>query len=183
MIEAIETDYKGYRFRSRLEARWAVFFDGIRWPWSYEAKVFSWIDGEESIQYLPDFAIGRRPRPSNLTGTVDSVDASREAMEHAREIQEARKRGVVRPWGADDSEPLLLEIKPSSNATGIEKVSSFAKRHEIERNRIGGGPEISSYETMMMWGITHDNYGRRLAERDYDARRLAEAFSNARDSF
>ena len=26
-IKAIETVYKGYRFRSRLEARWAVFFD------------------------------------------------------------------------------------------------------------------------------------------------------------
>ena len=26
-IKPIETNYKGYRFRSRLEARWAVFFD------------------------------------------------------------------------------------------------------------------------------------------------------------
>ena len=28
-IQVIETAYKGYRFRSRLEARWAVFFDAI----------------------------------------------------------------------------------------------------------------------------------------------------------
>jgi hypothetical protein len=28
-IKAIETSYKGYRFRSRLEARWAVFFDAL----------------------------------------------------------------------------------------------------------------------------------------------------------
>jgi hypothetical protein len=27
MIKAIETRYKGYRFRSRLEARWAVRFE------------------------------------------------------------------------------------------------------------------------------------------------------------
>lgn len=26
-IKAIDTIYKGYKFRSRLEARWAVFFD------------------------------------------------------------------------------------------------------------------------------------------------------------
>ncbi|MCB6994492.1 hypothetical protein LI177_13475 [bacterium 210820-DFI.6.37] len=26
-LKAIQTEYKGYRFRSRLEARWAVFFD------------------------------------------------------------------------------------------------------------------------------------------------------------
>ena len=32
-FKAIETKYKGFRFRSRLEARWAVFFDalGIEW--------------------------------------------------------------------------------------------------------------------------------------------------------
>ena len=26
-VKPIETQYHGYRFRSRLEARWAVFFD------------------------------------------------------------------------------------------------------------------------------------------------------------
>ena len=29
-IKPIETHYKGYRFRSRLEARWAVFFDAAK---------------------------------------------------------------------------------------------------------------------------------------------------------
>lgn len=28
-VKAIDTVYKGYRFRSRLEARWAVFFDAL----------------------------------------------------------------------------------------------------------------------------------------------------------
>ena len=32
-MKVMETRYKGCRFRSRLEARWAVFFDalGVRW--------------------------------------------------------------------------------------------------------------------------------------------------------
>ena len=32
-MKPIETVYKGFKFRSRLEARWAVFFDacGVRW--------------------------------------------------------------------------------------------------------------------------------------------------------
>jgi hypothetical protein len=30
-VKAIETQYNGYRFRSRLEARWAVFFDARAW--------------------------------------------------------------------------------------------------------------------------------------------------------
>ena len=51
MIKAIETHYRGYRFRSRLEARWAVFFDALRLRWEYEPEGFD-IDG---VRYLPDF--------------------------------------------------------------------------------------------------------------------------------
>ena len=35
-IKAIETVYYGYRFRSRLEARWAGFFDCLGMPYEYE---------------------------------------------------------------------------------------------------------------------------------------------------
>ncbi len=52
MIQAIETVYNGYRFRSRLEARWAVFFDALRIPWEYEKEGF---DLGEVGKYLPDF--------------------------------------------------------------------------------------------------------------------------------
>ena len=51
-IKAIETEYKGYRFRSRLEARWAVFFDTLRIDWDYEPEGFDL--GNEDL-YLPDF--------------------------------------------------------------------------------------------------------------------------------
>lgn len=51
-LKAIETSYKGYRFRSRLEARWAVFFDSLYLKWQYEAEGFDLGDG---IYYLPDF--------------------------------------------------------------------------------------------------------------------------------
>lgn len=34
----IPTRYKGYRFRSRLEARWAIFFDGLQLNWEFEAQ-------------------------------------------------------------------------------------------------------------------------------------------------
>ena len=39
-IKAIETVYKGYKFRSRLEARWAVFFDALGVEWEYEPEGF-----------------------------------------------------------------------------------------------------------------------------------------------
>jgi hypothetical protein len=53
-IKPIETVYKGYRFRSRLEARWAVFFDACGYKWEYEPEGFDLGDG---IYYLPDFKI------------------------------------------------------------------------------------------------------------------------------
>src|SRR5690242_11860421 len=69
MIKAIETKYKGYRFRSRLEARWAVFFDalGLKWdyePEGYELPVRKWSTQdpydrgfEVTHRYLPDFYV------------------------------------------------------------------------------------------------------------------------------
>ena len=53
-MKAIETEYRGYRFRSRLEARWAVFFDAIGAEWEYEPEGFLLDDG---TRYLPDFRI------------------------------------------------------------------------------------------------------------------------------
>lgn len=43
-IKAIETSYKGYRFRSRLEARWAVFFDALGIEWEYEKEGYDLAD-------------------------------------------------------------------------------------------------------------------------------------------
>ena len=53
-IKAIETIYNGYKFRSRLEARWAVFFDALGIEYEYEPEGFSLDYG---IRYLPDFAL------------------------------------------------------------------------------------------------------------------------------
>jgi len=52
MLKAIDTKYKGYKFRSRLEARWAVYFDAIGLEWEYEKEGFEFDDG---TRYLPDF--------------------------------------------------------------------------------------------------------------------------------
>lgn len=51
-IQPIETLWKGYRFRSRLEARWAVFFETLGLNWEYESQGFELPDGS---RYLPDF--------------------------------------------------------------------------------------------------------------------------------
>src|SRR5712692_10530353 len=51
MSRPIETRYKSYRFRSRLEARWAVFFDALGIDYRYEPEGFD-LNG---LFYLPDF--------------------------------------------------------------------------------------------------------------------------------
>ena len=50
-IKPIETVHNGYRFRSRLEARWAVFFDELGIKYEYEPEGFE----KEGYKYLPDF--------------------------------------------------------------------------------------------------------------------------------
>jgi hypothetical protein len=52
-VKAIETRYAGYRFRSRLEARWAVFFSSLGVQWEYEPEGFD-LKGD---WYLPDFRV------------------------------------------------------------------------------------------------------------------------------
>jgi hypothetical protein len=51
-MKIIETKYKGYNFRSRTEARWAVFFDRLGVEYEYEPEGFILPDG---TWYLPDF--------------------------------------------------------------------------------------------------------------------------------
>lgn len=53
-LRAIQTEYNGYLFRSRLEARWAVFFDACGIEYEYEPEGFDLGGG---LQYLPDFLL------------------------------------------------------------------------------------------------------------------------------
>jgi len=54
MIRPIETRYDGHRFRSRLEARWAVLFDHLGVAWDYEPQGYCLPSG---ATYLPDFLL------------------------------------------------------------------------------------------------------------------------------
>jgi hypothetical protein len=50
--QAIETQYQGYRFRSRTEARWAVYFNALELKWEYEIEGYKL---SNNSYYLPDF--------------------------------------------------------------------------------------------------------------------------------
>jgi hypothetical protein len=80
MTEAIPTTYAGVRFRSRLEARWAAFFDLLGFEWEYEPL--------DLAGYIPDFVVCRRllveVKPVLWThDTADIESAARTRLERA----------------------------------------------------------------------------------------------------
>jgi hypothetical protein len=72
-ITAIETRYKGYRFRSRLEARWAVLFDSLGVEWEYEKEGY---DLGEAGWYLPDFWLPQFQAHVEIKPTLEEVKGS-----------------------------------------------------------------------------------------------------------
>lgn len=52
-MKPIPTTYEGVKFRSRLEARWAVFFCQLQIDWRYEPFEI----GNENLSYTPDFLL------------------------------------------------------------------------------------------------------------------------------
>jgi len=68
-MKAIETKFMGCLFRSRLEARWAVFFETMKIKWEYEPEGFQ----KGGARYLPDFRIrlGDRTHYVEVKGDPD----------------------------------------------------------------------------------------------------------------
>lgn len=106
MIANIETLYVGTKFRSRLEARWAVFFDTLKIKWHYEVEGFrlSLRDGQEPILYLPDFYIPSQEKfPKSLWVEVKSP-ADDSPATYVKALRLARNRServtILRdiPW-------------------------------------------------------------------------------------
>jgi hypothetical protein len=71
-IAAIETSYAGCRFRSRLEARWAVFFDSLGIEWLYEPQGYTL--GPDAKPYLPDFWLTELKLWVEVKGVLTQAD-------------------------------------------------------------------------------------------------------------
>ena len=107
MFQAIPTTYAGVRFRSRLEARWAAFFDLCRWRWSYETfDLPGWIPdflaGPVLVEVKPatdaDALEEAKPRinASGCTYTVWLVGIDPDAL-----LVRAANGDWGQPWGDD----------------------------------------------------------------------------------
>lgn len=109
MIAALETEYRGMLFRSRLEARWAVFFDNLGVPYQYEQRGFNLppVKGRgKKMKYLPDFWIPPSPKfPKELwvevKGMPDGMPDSESDEKMTRLVHHTESRGTIVggiPW-------------------------------------------------------------------------------------
>jgi hypothetical protein len=90
---AIETYYAGCLFRSRTEARWAVFFQHASIPWEYEREGYELPSG----RYLPDFWL-----PTIDGGVwfeVKGAPPTDREQTLAHELAAATGRSVFIAWG------------------------------------------------------------------------------------
>jgi hypothetical protein len=97
MLKAIETTYNGYRFRSRLEARWACFYDALGIPYEYEKEGY---DLGVFGFYLPDFWLPR------FGGWIE-IKGQKPTPEEAIKVQELAMQGghaSLIVWGTPGEE-------------------------------------------------------------------------------
>lgn len=83
-VSAIPTNYKGYLCRSRLEARWCIFFDTIGVAFDYEPKGYLLSDG---TNYLPDFYLPQISMFAEVKPTNSGFDKAQQfAEEYEQEV-------------------------------------------------------------------------------------------------
>lgn len=89
LVKSIDTEYSGYLFRSRLEARWAVFFDALGIKWEYEPEGFQFADGK---RYLPDFWLPNDQAFFEIKSAKDNVTVGE--INKARKVQDEVGRRI-----------------------------------------------------------------------------------------
>ena len=82
-FKSIDTSYNGHRFRSRLEARWALYFDLIGIKYEYEPQGYYL---ESGICYLPDFYLPNVSAYAEIKPKSISIDDLSDAMEKIEEV-------------------------------------------------------------------------------------------------
>jgi hypothetical protein len=134
-IKAIETFYRGNRFRSRLEARWAVYFDTLGIRYEYESQGFRvgpvYEDGPE-WSYLPDFHLIDLGTWVEVKGSLDEVSDDYLEMIAAAVDWDGFLPGVS---DSGDSSRGLLWLGP---IPGEDRCRAGAPTHVILQHSKGG---------------------------------------------
>ena len=122
----IQTEYRGRFFRSRLEARWAVFLDTLEVEWVYEREAYALRGG---LAYLPDFWLPELDCWVEIKGE----EASQEAHEKARALATATDKRVYIFSGSielpqGDIPPAMAAMYLPGNDTTPARPNSWAHK-------------------------------------------------------
>lgn len=140
-IKAIQTRYKGHHFRSRLEARWAVFLDHLGVPWEYEVEGYELPNG---VKYLPDFWL-----PDNgvfleiKRGNLSFEEA--EAAEHKAESLAVYNGTPVLLATGNPGNALVSVFAPDLNALPFPKGETFVAFDFDEKTQL-----------LALWSAEHE---------------------------
>ncbi len=108
----IRTTFRQTNFRSRLEARWAAFFDLVGWKWTYEPF--------DADGYIPDFLVHG---PASILVEVGPCELLSDFSTKAQKPREALPGRATLILGID---PTILPTKLSDPAAGYLTDSSYA---------------------------------------------------------
>lgn len=111
-IKAIETVYNDYHFRSRLEARWAVFFDAAGIEYKYEHEGFTNNFGD---CYLPDFYLPASKTWVEVKGDDMELCRDWERMSGLLDFNACNLPGFDSSYGSNGGLLLLGDIPNGKN--------------------------------------------------------------------
>lgn len=137
MIKAISTRYGSRNYRSRTEARWAIFFDCCGIPFEYEAEGVVLPSGP----YLPDFWL-----PTfEMYFEVKGVEPTDEERTKAVELSEASDRPTLIGVGAPDEKFQITWFDASGEHEGVQYVIAR------DRNPLAGFWLVADVDGQSRW--------------------------------
>lgn len=134
MIKSIPTEYSGYLFRSRLEARWAFYFDRSSIAWDYEPEGFR-IDSK--TKYLPDFWL---PEQKCFVEIKPNVNPARKEVAKCKAVSTKYKMVLI------CGDPLEHRAMVYVDGDRSACVAKRAMKDWLRIDLIKGDPEIHFIE-------------------------------------
>lgn len=146
-MKAIETEWMGYRFRSRTEARWAVFFEHLGLKWQYE------VDGYEleSGKYLPDFYLP----DLRMWAEVKGAEPTNRELALAKELASVSKNRVIILEGAPEDKEQVYYISSNGDLSDLKYMFLEDRRNEGEFWLFA---DYSGFSIGPVYGPDHDRY-------------------------
>lgn len=136
-FKALPTTYKGHRFRSRVEARHALFMDVLKIPYAYEDAGFQFEDG---TMYLPDFFLPAHDVWYEVKGAPPDAGEIRKA----RELAKGTHKDVYIVFGNFSTghppfpHPVAVKIDPQGTLDGLYAWSRDNSLVKLDKVRTSG---------------------------------------------